>query len=102
MLTDPISRIEELRRVIRQHEYQYYVLDNPLISDAEFDALMAELNALESQYPHLITPDSPTQRVGGEVLDKFNTINHRYPLLSLDNAFSFADLAHLTSGCSGW
>ena len=49
MLTDPISRIEELRRVIRQHEYQYYVLDNPLISDAEFDALMAELNALESR-----------------------------------------------------
>jgi len=92
-LNDPKSRIKDLCNEIRKHEHHYYVLDNPLISDAEFDALMAELIALESQYPQLITPDSPTQRVGGEVLDKFNTITHRYPLLSLDNAFSFSDLA---------
>ncbi len=92
-MNDPKSRIKDLCNEIRKHEHHYYVLDNPLISDAEFDALMAELIALESQYPQLITPDSPTQRVGGEVLDKFNTITHRYPLLSLDNAFSFSDLA---------
>jgi DNA ligase (NAD+) len=92
-LNDPVSRIQTLRNEIRKHEYYYYVLDAPLISDSEFDALMAELISIESQYPALITPDSPTQRVGGQILDNFGTIAHRYPLLSLDNAFSFPELA---------
>lgn len=84
--------IEKLREEIRKHDYHYYVLDDPLISDAEYDRLMQELKELEEKYPELVTPDSPTQRVGGEVLDKFGTYQHRIPLLSLDNAFSMEDL----------
>lgn len=93
-MNDPIARIQTLRNEIKKHEYHYYVLDAPLISDAEFDALMVELIGIETQNPHLITPDSPTRRVGGQILDKFKTFLHRYPLLSLDNAFSFNELAH--------
>lgn len=92
-MADPKERIQYLRDEIRRHEYQYYVLDHPLITDAEFDALMAELLALENAHPELVSIDSPTQRVGGAILDKFKTIAHRFPLLSLDNAFSFPDLA---------
>ncbi len=91
-MADLIERTRRLRDEIRKHEYQYYVLDNPLITDAEFDALMAELAALETAHPELVSFDSPTQRVAGEILDKFKTIAHRYPLLSLDNAFSYSDL----------
>ncbi len=86
------ARAEELREQIRSHDYHYYVLDAPLISDSEYDQLMKELLELEKEHPELITPDSPTQRVGGKPLDKFNRIVHRQPLLSLDNAFSFQDL----------
>lgn len=85
-------RVEELRREIRKHDYQYYVLDNPLISDAEYDRLMRELAALETEYPRLVVPDSPTQRVGGEPLAGFQSVRHPVPLLSLDNAFEPADL----------
>jgi DNA ligase (NAD+) len=84
--------IEELREEIRKHEYYYYVLDDPQITDAEYDNLMRQLKNLEDKYPLLITPDSPTQRVGGQVMDKFKKVLHRYPLLSLDNAFSYQDL----------
>lgn len=84
--------IEKLREEIRKHDYHYYVLDDPLISDAEYDRLMKELKEMEEKYPELVTPDSPTQRVGGEALDKFGTFQHRTPLLSLDNAFSLEDL----------
>lgn len=100
-MEDAKTRLQSLREAIRKHEYQYYVLDHPLITDSEFDALMAELVALESQHPELISPDSPTQRVGGEILDKFKTIAHRYPLLSLDNAFSFMDLAQFDQRVQG-
>lgn len=86
------ARIDELREIIRHHDYNYYVLDNPLISDTEYDALMQELKQLEKDFPELITSDSPTQRVGGSLLDKFTTYTHRQPLLSLDNAFSAAEL----------
>ncbi len=86
------KRIEDLKVEIRQHEHYYYNLDNPIISDSEYDALMQELIKLEQAYPDLITSDSPTQRVGGGVLDKFTTYTHRDSLLSLDNAFSLADL----------
>jgi DNA ligase (NAD+) len=86
-----ISRIAELRDKINYHNYRYYVLDDPLISDAEFDHLMAELTRLEDTYG-LATPDSPTQRVGAQPLDKFETVQHRQPMLSLENAFSEAEV----------
>lgn len=91
-MSDVKARLEELREAIRKHEYQYYVLDEPLISDSEFDQLMQELLHLEDLYPELVTPDSPSQRVGGEARAGLSTIVHRTPLLSLDNAFSLADL----------
>lgn len=86
------KRIDELRQELRKHEYHYYVLDDPLVSDAEYDLLIRELRQLEEEYPELITPDSPTQRVGGQAAQKFNPVIHRRPLLSLDNAFSLAEL----------
>lgn len=86
------KRIQELREEIRKHEYQYYVLDEPLISDAQYDTLVQELLRMEKEYPELITPDSPTQRVGGQPAGGFPTVKHSSPLLSLDNAFSLAEL----------
>lgn len=86
------ERITFLREEIKRHEDYYYNLDNPLISDREYDELMQELIKLEQVYPDLITPDSPTQRVGGQPLDKFTTYTHRTTLLSLENAFSLTDL----------
>ncbi|MBX6353445.1 MAG: NAD-dependent DNA ligase LigA [Thermoflavifilum sp.] len=85
-------RIEELRRDIEYHNRRYYVLDDPAISDAEYDALMQELMALEAQYPDLVTPDSPTQRVGGEPAAGFAKVRHEIPMLSLANAYSVEDL----------
>jgi DNA ligase (NAD+) len=84
---DIAKRIAKLREEINYHSYRYHVLDNPVISDAEYDALVRELRALEAAHPELITPDSPTQRVGGEPLDKFKKVRHPAPMLSLDNAF---------------
>ena len=81
-------RAAELRREIEYHNYRYYVLDSPVISDAEYDALMRELQALERQYPELVTPDSPTQRVGAPPRPDMGEVRHRVPMLSLDNAFS--------------
>ncbi len=86
------ERIEKLRELINYHNYRYYVLDDPIITDAEYDSLMRELEDLEKANPNLITPDSPTQRVGGAVLSGFNTVVHTVPLLSLGNAFSLAEL----------
>ncbi len=85
-------RVEELRSQIAYHEHRYFVLDQPEISDAEFDALMQELRDLEARHPELITPDSPTQRVGGAPVETFGIVQHRVPLLSLANAFSEDDL----------
>jgi DNA ligase (NAD+) len=85
-----ISRVAELREQLHYHNYRYYVLDDPVISDAEFDRLMAELSRLEEIYG-LVRPDSPTQRVGAQPLDKFETVLHRQPMLSLENAFSEAE-----------
>ncbi len=79
------ARVEELRRAIRRHDYLYYVKDAPEISDAEYDRLFRELVALEERFPQLRTPDSPTQRVGGEPLDAFPTVEHAAPMLSLDS-----------------
>lgn len=86
------QKIEALRERIRRHEHLYYVLDQPEISDAEFDALMNELKALEKQHPELITPDSPTQRVGGTPREGFVKVPHSAPMLSLDNAYNFDEL----------
>ncbi|MBO8126258.1 MAG: NAD-dependent DNA ligase LigA [Firmicutes bacterium] len=86
------KRIEELREEIRFHDYRYYVLDDPVISDAEYDSLMQELISLEEKFPQFVTEDSPTQRVGGAVSSDFATVNHPVPLLSLANAYSPEEL----------
>jgi len=86
------KKIEALREKIRHHEYRYYVLDSPEISDAEFDALMNELKRLEAEHPKLITPDSPTQRVGGKPREGFVKAKHSSAMLSLDNAYSEEEL----------
>jgi DNA ligase (NAD+) len=81
------KRIDKLREEIKYHNYRYYVLDDPVISDAEYDQLMRELESLERQFPKLITPTSPTQRVGAPPLEKFEEVRHTIPMLSLANAF---------------
>jgi DNA ligase (NAD+) len=86
------SEIEKLRETIRHHEYLYYGLDAPEISDADFDALMRKLIALESQHPELVTPDSPSQRVGGKPSEGFPKVAHSRPMLSLNNAMSEEEL----------
>src|SRR5216684_2598737 len=86
------KKIESLREKIRHHEYLYYVLDNPEISDAEYDKLMQQLKALEAEHPELITADSPTQRVGGKPREGFVKVPHSSPMLSLDNTYSENEL----------
>lgn len=86
------KEIEKLRREIEEHNYRYYVLAQPVISDYEFDQLMKQLEELERQFPDLITPDSPTQRVGGVPLKEFATVTHEVPMLSLDNTYSYEEL----------
>ncbi len=86
------KKVESLREKIRHHEYRYYALDAPEITDAEFDALMNELKRLEAEHPQLITPDSPTQRVGGKPREGFVKAKHSSPMLSLDNAYSEEEL----------
>jgi DNA ligase (NAD+) len=87
------QRVEELRGVINHHNYRYYVLDSPEISDAEYDELMKELRQLETEHPELVTPDSPTQRIGAPPVEAFGVVEHPQPLLSLTNAFSYEELA---------
>src|SRR5947208_5801374 len=84
--------IDSLREEIRRHEYRYYVLDDPEISDADFDRLMNELKKLEAAHPELVTPDSPTQRVGGKPREGFIKVEHSRPMLSLDNAYNEQEL----------
>ena len=86
------QRIEDLRKEIEFHNYRYYVLDSPVISDAEYDRLYRELLELEAAYPEFVTPDSPTRRVGGEPLESFERVTHPAPILSLDNAFNAEEL----------
>ena len=89
---DLLEKIATLREEINHHNYRYYVLDSPLISDAAFDRLLSELQALEQSHPELITPDSPTQRVGAAPLRQFSSVQHSVPMLSLDNAFTDKDV----------
>lgn len=91
---DAARRAAELRQAIRHHDYRYYVLDDPEIDDAAYDALVRELMALEEAYPQLVTPDSPTQRVGGAPAAGFQQVTHPRPMLSLNNAFSVDELRH--------
>ncbi|HAG94527.1 MAG TPA: DNA ligase [Gammaproteobacteria bacterium] len=86
------QQIEQLRQQLREHNYKYYVLDEPSIPDAEYDRLFRQLKQLESEHPDLITPDSPTQRVGDKPLQAFQQVQHRLPMLSLDNVFSEEEL----------
>ncbi len=88
----PEHQIEKLRTELEHHEHLYYVLDSPVLADHEYDALMNRLKALEQQHPELITPDSPTQRVGGKPADGFQKLPHSRPMLSLDNAYNDDDL----------
>src|SRR5439155_17202631 len=81
------KEIEELREKLRYHEYRYYVLDDPEISDAAYDRMMNRLKELEAAHPELVRPDSPTVRVGGAPRDGFQKVQHARPMLSLDNAF---------------
>jgi len=87
------TRVEQLRALLQHHNRRYYVLDDPEISDAEYDRLMRELQALEAEFPDLITPGSPTQRVSGEVAEKFEKVEHRLPMLSLANAFTDEEIS---------
>lgn len=89
-----LNEIFELRQKIDEHNYNYHVLDAPKISDAEFDALLRRLEEMEREFPDLITPDSPTQRVGGQPREGFGSVTHRLPMLSLDNALNIDDLRH--------
>jgi len=87
------QRVADLRTELAHHNRQYYVLDDPEVSDAHYDRLMNELKSVEREFPDLITPESPTQRVGGQAADKFEKVTHRHQMLSLDNVFNEAELA---------
>src|ERR1700693_577768 len=89
---DPEKKIESLREKIRHHEYLYYVVDHPEISDTEFDVLMRQLKDLEADHPELVTADSPTQRVGGKPREGFVKVPHSSPMLSLDNTYNEGEL----------
>ena len=91
-MKDPTRAIENLREELRRHEHLYHVLDQPAVSDAEYDALMRDLQELEKRHPELVTADSPTQRVGGKPREGFIKVRHSSPLLSLDNALNEAEL----------
>src|SRR3979409_2539246 len=87
------QEVEAFRERIRYHEHRYYVLDDPEISDAEFDKLLNQLKTIEAEHPELITPQSPTQRVGGKPREGFIKVPHSSPMLSLDNAYSEEELS---------
>src|SRR5512140_709717 len=91
-MKDPTTEVEQLRDELRRHEHLYYVLDQPEITDAEYDALMRRLKALEAEHPEFATSDSPTQRVGGRPREGFVKVPHSAPMLSLDNALNEGEL----------
>ena len=89
---DEKQRIEQLRRELHEHNYRYYVQNQPLISDQDFDALMKELQDLEARHPELFDENSPTQRVGSDISSEFRQVAHRYPMLSLANTYNEEDV----------
>ncbi len=97
-----VEEVERLRKEIAYHDYRYYILNDPIITDAEYDKLMLRLKELEAKYPELITPDSPTQRVGGAPAPEFKKVRHEEPMLSLDNAFSREDLIAFDQRVKRW
>jgi len=97
--TEIAVRARQLHEQIEYHNYCYYALDAPVIPDAEFDRLLRELQALETQYPELVTPDSPSQRVGTAPVAAFSKITHRMPMLSLNNAFNDAEIEAFDRRC---
>ena len=86
------KEIQKLREEIRYHEHRYYVLDDPEISDTEYDKLMKRLEALEAEHPELVTPDSPSRRVGGLAVGEFSKVRHSVQMLSLDNTYNIEEL----------
>ena len=86
------TRVEELQAILSEHNHRYYVLDDPMISDAEYDRLFRELQDIERAHPELLQSNSQTKRVGGTVLDEFSTLEHRIPMLSLGNALNENEL----------
>ena len=99
---DITARKDELCDLINKFNYQYHTIDNPEVSDSEYDRLFRELKQIENNYPALLTLDSPTQRVGGQVLDKFSQVSHSLPMLSLDNMFNEADLKAFDKRVKDW
>lgn len=95
------QRIEELTKIINEHNYNYYVMDNPTISDFEYDALMRELSELEEKYPEFAKPDSPTKRVGGYALESFEQVRHEVPMESINDVFSFEELREFDERVKG-
>src|SRR5215468_2806633 len=89
---DPTKRLQELREQIRHHEERYYIHNAPEIADEQFDQLLHDLERLEAEYPDLVTPDSPTQRVAGRPTEGFASVDHVAPMLSLDNAYTDEEL----------
>src|SRR5690554_4272490 len=96
------ERINELRKELHYHNYRYHALDDPVISDAEYDKMLQELIQLETEHPELITADSPSQRVGHSPIEGFDTITHQAPLLSLSNAFGADDLRAFDTRVQRW
>ena len=94
---NPIDKIIELRELLKKYEYEYYVLNQSSVSDAEYDKLMNQLIALETQYPQFITPDSPTQRVGGTFDSSFKKVKHSRPMLSLSNVYNEEEIQGFAS-----
>ncbi|MCX6190569.1 MAG: NAD-dependent DNA ligase LigA, partial [Bacteroidetes bacterium] len=92
MSLEKAKRIHQLTQELNQHNYNYYVLSEPTISDFEFDNLLKELELLESEYPSYVDPNSPTKKVGGEITKEFKTVQHSYPMLSLGNTYNEKDL----------
>ena len=92
MKKDIEKKIQKLRGLINHHDQRYYVENKPEISDQEYDRLMKEIRKLEDAHPEFVTPDSPTQRVSGEVLEGFETVEHRVPMLSMDNTYSSKEI----------
>ena len=89
---EALDKINQLSTILEQHNYNYYVLDNPTISDYEFDKLLEELVALEKQFPEFLSPNSPSQRVGGQITKEFKSVKHQYAMLSLSNSYSVDDM----------
>ncbi|MDP7120805.1 MAG: NAD-dependent DNA ligase LigA, partial [Candidatus Marinimicrobia bacterium] len=92
MNVDVRKKVETLRKQLDHHNYRYYVLDDPEVADREYDTLLRELQKLEQDHPELVTHDSPTQRVGARPLEAFGSVDHRLPMLSLENAMSDEEL----------